>query len=145
MANSSMSLQDRYDEVSRISGLSEDVIRRVYKATGESLARSLKKGEMATLPGICTITPEVKNRICIDETGSNLVSYIKLKAKASTALESKLAKLKEFDKQSESSTETSENEALDQLHIMNRENMSFSSFRRGSSDGVVTNQISALL
>ena len=100
---------------------------------------------MATLPGICTITPEVKNRICIDETGSNLVSYIKLKAKASTALESKLAKLKEFDKQSESSTETSENEALDQLHIMNRENMSFSSFRRGSSDGVVTNQISALL
>ena len=60
-----MNIQDRYDDIASKSGLSEEIVRRVLKASRESLAFSLKKGERATLPGICTFTPEIKNSINI--------------------------------------------------------------------------------
>lgn len=134
-----ISVQERYDDISKISGLSEDIIRRVLKASRESLAKSLTKGDSATLPGICTITPEVKNRINIG--GQSMTSYIKLKAKASNAMESELAKVKEFVKQDDlERQQNEEKEMLGRLNIVDS-----SDIKAYKTNAVRTTQISALL
>ena len=50
-----MTITDRYSDVAKRTGLSEDIIREVYRATKESLIDSLNRGESATLPGICIL------------------------------------------------------------------------------------------
>lgn len=80
-----ISIQERYDDIVKRSGFSEDVVRQVLKVTRQSLVDSLKKGERATLPGICTITAE--NRYKMDENEQPKVKYIKLKASPSSSLE----------------------------------------------------------
>ena len=91
-----MNIQDRYNEISEISGLSEEVIRRVLKACRQSLAKSLKRGDRATLPGICTMLPEIKNKVEIG--GTTVTSYIKIKVKPSNAMASELEKISKFEK-----------------------------------------------
>lgn len=91
-----MNIQDRYNEISKISGLSEDVIRSVLKACRQSLAKSLKHGDRATLPGICTMLPEIKNKVEIG--GTTVTSYIKIKVKPSNAMASELEKISKFEK-----------------------------------------------
>lgn len=120
-----MSMQERYDDIRNISGLSEDVIRRVLKATKQSCAKSLRTGHRATIPGICTITPEQRSRITI---GCKTQNYIKLKVKPSSALESELDGLTEF----ESDSIEEETSGIELLNI------------RGNSE-IRTKQISALL
>jgi hypothetical protein len=100
---SRMSIQDRYDEICKLSGLSEDVVRRVFKATKQSMAKSLRQGEPSTVPGIVTITPEVRQKLSIG--GQSLTRYIRLKAKASSALESEISKLDNFESDSDTLTE----------------------------------------
>lgn len=92
-----MNIQERYDDISRLSGFSEEVIRRIFKATRQSLASSLKKGERATLPGICTITPEARCKINPECNEVSRINYIKLKASPSSALETELDKLQDFE------------------------------------------------
>jgi uncharacterized protein YfkK (UPF0435 family) len=89
-----MSIQDRYDEICKLSGLSEEVVRRVFKATKQSIANSLRQGESSTVPGIVTITPEVRQKLNIG--GQSVTRYIKLKAKASSAIESEIANIDSF-------------------------------------------------
>ena len=55
-----MNITDRYEDIAKRSGFSEDVVKRILKAMVQSLASSLQKGESATLPGICRLTPNVK-------------------------------------------------------------------------------------
>lgn len=50
----SMSVMERIADISERSGMSDTVVRRVLKASRESLIESLKKGEKSTLPGIAT-------------------------------------------------------------------------------------------
>lgn len=141
---SAMSLQERYDEVSMLSGLSEEVIRRVYKATRQSLAMSLKRGELATLPGICSITPEIRNRI--DIGGESMTSYIKLKAKPSTALDSEIAKLDNFESEEEQKElQKKQEENLSRLNIIDKENTSFPAYKQPNPENIRTRQITALL
>ena len=90
-----MSLQERYEDICKISGLSEDIVRRVLKASRQSLVKSAKRGQRSTLPGICTIIPELKHRVELG--GTDVTSYIKLKAVASNALSSELDKLSKFE------------------------------------------------
>jgi nucleoid DNA-binding protein len=140
---SDMSLQERYDEVARLSGLSEEVIRRVYKATRQSIALSLKRGERATIPGICSITPELRNKI--DREQCKVVTTIKIKAKASTALESELDRINSFEDKNNTEAESKEQEGLKNLTYMSSEEFSqFDKFGRNTS-GVITKQINALL
>ena len=135
-----MNIQERYDDISRLSGFSEDVIRRIFKATRQSLAGSLKQGERATLPGICTITPEVRYKI--DSGGETMSSYIKLKASPSSALETELAKIQSFkDETQDNAKRAEENTMLAKLKPIE------SNFRLsgGLNDDVRVSQISALL
>ena len=55
-----MNITDRYEDIAKRSGFSEDIVKRILKATAQSLAHSLQQGETATLPGICRLTPNIK-------------------------------------------------------------------------------------
>lgn len=135
-----MNIQERYDDISKISGLSEEIIRRVFKATRQSLAKSLKQGERATLPGICTLTPELKNRI--DIGGESMTTYIKLKASASSAMETELGKISNFDITSEDDRISSEEKGLQRLRLT--EDYEIARYQPNKSQ-IRTTQINALL
>ena len=135
-----MNIQERYDDISKISGLSEEIIRRVFKATRQSLAKSLKQGERATLPGICTLTPELKNRI--DIGGESMTTYIKLKASASSAMETELGKISNFDITSENDRISSEEKGLQRLRLT--EDYEIARYQPNKSQ-IRTTQINALL
>lgn len=134
-----ISMQERYDEISKLSGLSEDVLRRAFKAAKISLATSLRKGERATLPGICTLTPEIRHSLNIG--GESTTSYIRVKAKASSSLEAELTKVDHFETVEEVEQRIQlEESGLDRLNYLN------SDFKIvNKSNGVMTSQINALL
>lgn len=140
---SRMNLQQRYEDISKRSGFSEDVVRRVLKASRESLAYSLKHGEGATLPGIVKMVPELKEKI-VDyslmncaESGVKTVRYIKVKACASSALETELDKLGNYEeRQVDMDSPIGEFDETSKLWIVDGNK---------KEEGVITNQISALL
>lgn len=121
-----MNIQDRYNEIAELSGVSEQVVRGVLKAAQQSLSKSLRQGKNATLPGVCTIYPEVRSKI--DPGGKSSTQYIKLKAKASSALETEFNNIQSFEK---------EEEQQDIREILR--------FGYSNKDEVRTNQITALL
>lgn len=140
-----MSIQERYDEIAKISGLSEDIIRRVYKATRQSIAKSLKRGERSTIPGICTFTPEVREKINYNaETEEDVLrKYIKVKATTSPALETELAKVSEFvSDDTEKAKLDKENLGLNRLNLT--DNPEIPRYTRTPSK-IITTQINALL
>lgn len=126
-----MNIQDRYDDICKTSGLSEEVVRRVLKAARQSLVKSIKNGERATLPGIVTITPSFKNKI--DIGGNSMTQSVKLKAKPSASLETDLNNITEFIQDV-----CEDNTALSRLNIKNPELVT-------APEGIITNQIDALL
>lgn len=130
-----MSIQERYDEIVALSGLSEQIVRRVFKATKQSLAKSLRQGNRATLPGVCTIYPEIRSKI--DLGGKSSTPYIKLKAKPSSALETEFNSIKQF--------ETKESEDQEVVTVqLNLRNPELHRYDRDKT-GVRTTQINALL
>ena len=80
-----LSTQERLNDICRISGISENVVRRVLDAERESIANSLKRGERATLIGRCVIRPEIRSKI---EIGGIQRNYIKLSAQVTNSMES---------------------------------------------------------
>lgn len=92
-----MTTQERIDDICKISGLSEDIVRRVMDAEKKSIAKSLRKGERATLIGRAVIRPEMKRKIVTDETGPHWETYIKLSASPASSLESMLKDLDNFE------------------------------------------------
>lgn len=139
-----MSIQERYDDIANMSGLSEEIIRRVFKATRQSMVKSLKKGERATIPGICTFTPELKDKINYkaDSEKDVLTKYIKIKASASPALGTELEKLGDFDNRKEDERLAKEELGMSRLNFITNESLPR---YNPNSDGIITNQISALL
>lgn len=135
-----MNIKDRYDDISRISGLSEEIIRRVFKATKESLSNSLKHGERATIPGICTLTPEIKNKIELG--GESMTTYIKIKASASSVLESEFSNVKGFETNN-SDKLVDMKDGMNKLHYVD-DNHELPSYRNNRSQ-IRTSQINALL
>lgn len=139
-----MSIQERYDDIAAISGLSEEIIRRVYKATRQSVVKSLKSGDRATIPGICTFIPELKDKINYrtDDESSVLTRYIKVKASASPALDTELEKVCSFTNAKDEQDRLEREEmGLSRLNLINHELPRYNP----KSDGVITTQISALL
>jgi len=92
-----MTTQERYDDIGKISGLSENIVRRVLNAEKTSIEKSLRRGERATIIGRCTIKPEVRKKL---EVGGTFKDYIKLIATIAPSLESNVndeSLLKESD------------------------------------------------
>lgn len=127
-----MSIQERYNDICAISGLSEDIVRRVLSASRKSLTASLKKGRRATLPGICTMVPETRNKLNVG--GDTVTRYIKIKSKPSNAMESELAKLSSFETSENKDTEGGKLNIVDSVDLFGQ-----------SKSGIRTTQISALL
>lgn len=88
-----MTTQERYDDICRISGMSEDIVRRVLNAEKKSIESSLARGERATLIGRCVIKPYIATRIAI---GGTLETYIKMSAEPSATLKDSVVDLLEF-------------------------------------------------
>ena len=82
-------LKEMYGKIESKSGLSEEIIRRILRATKEAVVEELRQGKTVTVPSIVTFTPVSKSRINIG--GDSLTQYIKIKAKPSNALESELS------------------------------------------------------
>ena len=89
-----MTNQERYSDISRISGLSEDIVRRVIAAERESVLNSLKRGERAALIGRCLIRPEIKSKLVI---GGSLKNYIDIKSEVTSSLKSSLEEMGSFE------------------------------------------------
>ena len=89
-----MTTQERYSDISKKSGMSVEVVRRVLLAERESIIESLKRGERATIIGRCTLVPEIKSQIVV---GGTLKNYIKVSAGTASSLESELKELTEFE------------------------------------------------
>lgn len=89
-----MSTQERYNDICRISGMSEDIVRRVLNAEKTSISNSLKRGERATLIGRVTIRPELRTKV---EIGGAVKHYVKLKSEVSNALEADFLDIDHFE------------------------------------------------
>lgn len=88
-----MTTQERYNDICKICGLSEDIVRRVLNAERQSIANSLKRGERATLIGRVTIRPELRYKIGI---GGAQIGSIKLKSTVSSALAAEFDGIENF-------------------------------------------------
>ena len=90
-----MTTQERYNDICRISGMSEDIVRRVLNAEKQSIINSLKRGERATLIGRCVIRPELSSKIAI---GGGLARYVKLSANVASSLTDEFKSLDSFER-----------------------------------------------
>lgn len=89
-----MTTQERLDDICAISGLSEDIVRRVQSAERDSIVKSLKRGERATLIGRAVLRPEIKKKL---EVGGTFESYIKVNATVASSLEAMLSETTGFE------------------------------------------------
>ena len=55
-----MTAEERIKEVSKISGMSESIVRAVLKAETESVSKSILAGQNAVLLGRCIIKPRIR-------------------------------------------------------------------------------------
>lgn len=104
--------QERYDEICSLSGMSEDVVRRVLSAEKQSIVNSLKRGERATLIGRCVLRPEIKGRLGI---GCEVTNYIKVSAEVASSLEASLDGMTDFDIETEDVEDNAEGIRLNQI------------------------------
>ena len=93
MGRRSMTVQERLADISKRTGLSEEILRRAFAGETESVIESIKRGESATLIGRCSIKPELRSRLGI---GGGFTQQIKLSAKAVNSLEGALEGLDRF-------------------------------------------------
>ena len=88
-----MTVEERLQDISRRTGLSERVVRSVLKAETDSVIDSLKRGETATLVGRCHFKPTRKTML---KVGGKLGYCIRVSTKASTKLENTLKEMENF-------------------------------------------------
>lgn len=58
-----MTQAERYEDISKRSGLPLEVVKRVMDCEAASVLDSLKRGERAVLYGRCSMTPVIKKRV----------------------------------------------------------------------------------
>lgn len=89
-----MTTSERISDICKLSGLSEDIVRRVLDAEKKSVIKSLKRGERATLIGRVVIRPEMRRRIIV---GGKFENYIKLSSSVVSSLEGMLEGITKFE------------------------------------------------
>lgn len=89
-----MTTQERYADISKKSGMSIEIVRRVLLAERDSIIESLKRGERATLIGRCTLVPEMRKQVVV---GGAFENYIKVNSDVASSIESALENVKEFN------------------------------------------------
>lgn len=94
-----MTTHERYADIAKKSGFSEEVVRQVLKAETESAVESLKKGYTVTFPGRCVAYPSIHSNTVIRNGKLMDVDYVKIKIKPTKSLESKFTNMEEFEVQ----------------------------------------------
>jgi hypothetical protein len=89
-----MTVKERLEDISRRTGLSEDIIRRVLLAERDSIVDSLKRGERSTLIGRCVLIPELRNKLGV---GGKMGKTIRVIASVLDSLEAELRDLEGFE------------------------------------------------
>lgn len=89
-----MTAQERIEDISKRSGLSIEICRRVLNAETASAIDSLKRGERTTLSGRVTLRPEFRTKVGVGLVTRNV---LKVKATVSDSLEAALSDLQEFE------------------------------------------------
>lgn len=103
---SAMTLQQRYEDIAKRSGFSENVVKRVMSAQADSIIQSLKSGDSATIPQICKINPELRKCIKKDPNGGFIeTKYIRVRAKPMYSLQEKLGDIEEYIEDTEENNE----------------------------------------
>ena len=93
-------VRQRYADISKRCGLSEDIVKRVLKAETEYTIEELKHGEQVILAGRCIMKPELVSRSSFKaDEGLVINKGIKVKIKPTTSLESKLSMCSEFEEE----------------------------------------------
>lgn len=92
-----MTVNERLEDISRISGFSVEIVRKVLNAEQESILKSLKKGERATLIGRCTLEPVIRQKIVPGREGP--VNYIKVRAAVSSIIKDNLENMEGFERE----------------------------------------------
>ena len=114
-----MTVQERYNDICRRSGFSEEIVRRVLTAETDSCRESLRRGEKVTLMGRCTIRPNIAYRASL-AAPDGIERAVRLKAKANITLEESVRNA-DFDEDKNTDVEV------------------------GYRDGIMTTQIGALV
>lgn len=107
-----MTVQERIEDIMKETGMSEDIVRRVLTAERNSIKRSLKRGEKATMIGRCTITPEIRTKLRKDGTFGR---YIKLLIEVNGSLASEFENMSSFEQAVEDKQEIPEGVRLMQI------------------------------
>jgi hypothetical protein len=89
-----MTVNERLEDISKISGFSIEIVRKILNAEQESIIESLKKGERATLIGRCTITPCMRQKI---KPGMGVRPCIKLHANVSNIISDELEEMEAYE------------------------------------------------
>ena len=113
-----MTTQERINDICALSGLSEEIVRRVMDAEKKSIVKSLRKGERANLIGRVVIRPEIRHRLLV---GGEFENYIKLSANVASSLESMLDDLNGFENVV---ADASNDSAIEQLNFRDQVRMS---------------------
>lgn len=110
-----MSVKDRLDDISNISGYSNDIVSAILKASMKSLIKSIRVGERASLPGICTFEP---NETVQASKTSDIGKRVKVKVNPSKSLVSSLKDLDDFEYGLDSEIPEVKNIEVSQLSIL---------------------------
>lgn len=94
MARRGMTVAERLADISKRSGLSEEILRRAFKAEAESAVESLKRGESATFIGRGVVYPELRNRLAV---GGDIRKEVKLTMKPADSLTASLRGIEKFE------------------------------------------------
>lgn len=81
-----MNISERYKDIAKISGTSEEIVRAVLRACQQTAIKSLQGGNEVTIPGLVTFTPAIKAGIDIQK--QDVLRYVGIRAKASQSLTS---------------------------------------------------------
>ena len=91
-----MTIQDRYDDIAKRTGFSEEIIREVFKATKASLVESLKNQEHCLLPGICYFDSEIYTKF--DVMQQRTVETLRVKVKVSQSFQTEIDNSAEIER-----------------------------------------------
>lgn len=82
-----MGVVELIDMTVKKSGLSESIVRAVIKGVIEASQETLKHGKTATIPGLCTMTPDIRMKLEVVNGVSKPVNYIKVNTKPTSSFE----------------------------------------------------------
>lgn len=81
-----MTVKERVEDISKRTGLSEEIVRSVIDAECESLAESLLRGERSPLLGRCICIPLMKHKLVAGDNVPNIENRLSVKIIPSKSL-----------------------------------------------------------